>query len=247
MDQEYFKGKTAIVTGAGSGIGLELVIKLTSLGTHVIAVSQTKAKLDALKERLGDTITSVCVDLADWAQTEEKLAFVRKQDIDFLVNNAGYSYTAPLDEIPEKEIDRIFAINVKAPIHLTQMVAKRMRERSRGSIVNVSSVASLAAVDDHVAYAASKAALDMVTKCCSKELGSSQVRVNAVNPTVVWTEMGQKHWSEPTKKAHILSKIPMGRFVEVREVVDPIVSFLGKEMSMITGVTVAIDGGYSAT
>lgn len=246
MNQDQFKGKTAIVTGAGSGIGRDLVHKLTSLGTHVIAVSQTQEKLDTLKEELGDGIEIVCLDLADWEETEEKMT-PHCGHVDYLVNNAGYSHCCPLEDIPKDKTDRTFDINVKCPVNLIKLVAPGMKKRKTGSIVNVSSVASLAAVDDHATYAASKAALDMVTKCSAIELAPFNVRVNSVNPTVVWTKMGQRHWSDPAKKATILGKIPMGRFVEIHEVIEPILFLLGNESSMITGTVMPIDGGYSAT
>lgn len=246
MNQESFKGKTAIVTGAGSGIGRDLVYKLTSLGTHVIAVSQNLEKLNSLGNDLGDRVEIVSVDLGNWKDTEAKLAPLCKH-IDYLVNNAAYAHACPVEQFPEQELDKMFNVNVKGPINMIRLVAPGMKERKTGSIVNVSSVASLLAIDDHLGYSASKAALDMVTKISAKEFGPYNIRVNSINPTVVWTKMGQDHWSEPTRKAAALAKIPMGRFVEIREVIDPILFLLGNESSMITGITMPIDGGYSAT
>ena len=246
MDQAKFKGKRAIVTGAGSGIGRSLVHSLVKLGTHVVAVSQTQEKLDSLKEDLGDQIDIVCVDIGNWEETRTK---VRPfcNDVDYLVNNAGYGYCATVEETTEDEIDRIFNINFKGPLNLIQLVAPRMKERKFGSIVNVSSVAGLLAIREHVAYGASKAALDMVTRVGSLELGPANIRVNSVNPTVVWTKMGSEYWGEPSRKEQALSKIPMARFVEVREVIDPILFLLSNESSMINGVSLPIDGGYAAT
>jgi len=211
MDQCQFKGKTAIVTGAGSGIGRELVRRLTSLGTHVIALSRTEEKLVSLKNELGDSIEIVPLDLGNWEETEQKLQPFRNRKIDYLVNDAGFSARGSLVEVEKDKADRTFDVNVKGPINLAKFVAPGMKARKAGTIVNVSSVASLAAIQDQLTYAASKAALDMVTKCAAVELAPFNVRVNSVNPTVVWTEMGKRHWGDPERKKMILSKIPMAR------------------------------------
>lgn len=245
MNHDQFKGKTAVVTGAGSGIGRELVYRFAQLGTHVIAVSQTQAKLDTLREDLGDRVETVCVDLGDWADTEKKITPFCGH-IDYLINNAGYAYCAFVDKMPGSEISRTFDVNVKGPMNMIRLVAPGMKQRKSGSIVNVSSVAGIVAIDEHVAYAASKAALDMVTKVSAKELGPYNIRVNSVNPTVVWTKMGSEYWGEPARKEAALAKIPMGRFVEIKEVIEPIIFLLSTEAGMISGTTMPIDGGYSA-
>lgn len=202
-------------------------------------------KLESLKTDLGDQVTTVCVDLADWDATEMALS-PHCHNVDMLVNNAGYAFLKPLEELPRVEIEKILDINVKASILLTQLVTKEMKQRKRGAIVNVSSVASLMAVDEHVPYAASKKALDMIIKVTAKELGPFNIRVNSVNPTVVMTAMSRENWSKPTKANALKSKIPLGRFVEVREVVDAIIFLLSEQSSMISGITIPIDGGLVA-
>lgn len=189
---------------------------------------------------------TVTVDLSSWKETEVNLISLCK-NVDFLINNAGYSYECPIDQVPEDELDRTFNINLKAPINLIKLVSGGMKERKFGAIVNVSSVAGISALDEHVAYGSSKAALDMVTKVCAKELGPSNIRVNSVNPTVVWTKMGIESWSDPKKTETMTSKIPLGRFAEVKEVIDSIVFLLSNNSSMINGITLVIDGGFVAT
>lgn len=213
----------------------------------MIAVSQTQGKLDSLKQEAGaDLVETICVNLANWNETEAKLKNLCTK-VDYLINNAGYSYNCTVDQVPEDELNKIIDINLKAPINLIRLVANGMKERKSGAIVNVSSVAGLAALDEHVAYASSKAALDMVTKVTAKELGPFNIRVNSVNPTVVWTKMGREHWNDKQKQSKMTSRIPMGRFVEVEEVIGPILFLLSKEAAMINGITMPIDGGFSAT
>lgn len=213
----------------------------------MIAVSQTQGKLDSLKQEAGtDLVDTICVNLANWNETEVKLKNLCTK-VDYLINNAGYSHNCTVDQVPEDELNKIIDINLKAPINLIRLVANGMKERKSGAIVNVSSVAGLAALDEHVAYASSKAALDMVTKVTAKELGPFNIRVNSVNPTVVWTKMGREHWNDKQKQSKMTSRIPMGRFVEVEEVIGPILFLLSKEAAMINGITMPIDGGFSAT
>lgn len=230
-----------------AGIGRALTKKLIELGARVIAVGQTQSKLDSLREELeGKPVTTVQCNLENWLETSAKLGELCA-NVDILVNNAGNGFNCPVEEIEECDLNMILDINLKAPINLIRMVARGMKERRSGAVVNVSSVASQAALDHHLAYGASKAALDMVTKICAKELGPYQVRVNSVNPTVVWSDMGRQHWSEPTKQATMMSRIPMGRFVEVSEVVSAIIYLLSENSSMISGITMPIDGGFIAT
>lgn len=211
----------------------------------MVAVTLTQRESDTLTKQYGTNVTPIVVNLADWDDTKAKLE-PHCKDIDYLCNVAGVTYVDVLENIPKEAIDNIFNVNAKAPLQITGLVGKHMKERGRGSIVNVSSISSLMASDGHVAYCASKAAVDMLTKCGSKELGPYNVRINAVNPTVVWTEMGKKVWSDPEKQKTLRLKIPMDRFVEIREVIDPILFLLGSESSMISGVCLPIDGGMLA-
>lgn len=229
------------------GIGRYLVKELIKLNAHVIAVSQTQNKLDSLADEIkSNKLETVCVDLGNWNETDAKLANLCNK-VDYLVNNAGYALNSSVTDVTQEEVDQIFNVNLKGPINMIRLVSRGMKERNFGSIVNVSSVAGIAALDGHLVYASSKAALDMVTKVSAKELGKYNVRVNSVNPTVVMTQMAVEHWSEPKKKEAMVSKIPMARFVEVSEVVDPIIFLLSDKSSMINGITMPIDGGFVAS
>lgn len=205
-----FSNKRALVTGAGRGIGRELAKKLVLCGAEVVALSKTQANLDTLKAEV-PSIHTVCVDLADWDKT--KKAVEELGNIDLLVNNAGYGIINPFGTIGPEDFDRIFAVNVKAVINVSQVVAEGMKKKGKGgAIVNVSSQAGMVAFRDHAIYGASKGALDQLTRVMALELGPHQIRVNSVNPTVVLTDMAKVGWSDPVKAADMKSKIPLGRF-----------------------------------
>ncbi|XP_034188912.2 L-xylulose reductase [Osmia lignaria lignaria] len=239
-----FEGKRVLVTGAGQGIGRDIALRLSQYKAQVIALSKTKKNLEKLCAE-DPRIQSVCVDLRDWDATKRAVQSVLP--IDLLVNNAGVAHLKPfLDATPE-DFDSIFAVNVKAIMNVSQVVARNMIERKvPGNIVNISSQASQAALKDHAVYCSSKGAVDMLSKTMALELGPYNIRVNTVNPTVIMTEMGKLGWSDPDKARTMLSKIPLGRFGEVSEVVDAVVYLLSNRSSMINGVTLPVDGGFLA-
>ncbi|XP_072522837.1 L-xylulose reductase [Salminus brasiliensis] len=240
-----FSGKRALVTGAGKGIGRATALALARCGAEVTAVTRTKADLESLVLEC-PSIRPVCVDLSDWGATAEALKDVGP--VDLLVNNAGCAKLQPFLEVTEDQFDMSFSVNVKAALHVAQIVARGMKDRGLGgSIVNVSSQASQCAFKDHAVYCATKGALDMLTRVMALELGPHQVRVNSVNPTVVMTDMGRIGWSDPEKAGTMTSRIPLGRFAEVEDVVNSILFLLSDKSGMTNGVTLPIDGGFLAS
>lgn len=137
-----------------------------------------------------------------------------------------------------------FDINVKAIFNVTQSVVPHMKDG--GSIVNLSSLAGLSALTDHTVYSATKAAVDGLTRGFALELGPRRIRVNSVNPTVVWTEMAVPNWSDPVKADSLLKRIPLHRFAKIEETVEPIVYLLSDRSSFINGHSLPIEGGFSA-
>ena len=239
-----FEGKRILVTGAGQGIGRELALRLSKFKGQVIGLSKTKENLDKLRAQ-DSSIQTVCVDLGDWDATKKAVQSVLP--VDLLVNNAAVAKLKPFLDATEEEFDLSFNINVKAMMNVSQVVARDMIQRNvPGSIVNISSQASQAALKDHAVYCASKGAVDMLSKAMALELGPHNIRVNTVNPTVIMTEMGKLGWSEPEKAQSMISKIPLGRFGEVSEVVDAVAYLLSDRSSMINGVTLPVDGGFLA-
>jgi L-xylulose reductase len=245
MAEQNFQNKRVCVTGAGRGIGKSLALRLAQLGATVIAVSKSDENLKQLVAE-NNSITPVCVDLTDWNATKE--AIKPHLPIQYLVNNAAMAILDPFLEAKPEDFDLLFNINVRSIICVSQEIARDLIERKLpGSIVNLSSQASEAALKDHSIYCSTKAAVDGLTRVMALELGPYQIRVNTVQPTVVLTDMGRIGWSEEKKAAGMLSKIPLNKFAEVEDVVEPIIFLLSDSSKMINGIGLPIDGGFLAT
>ncbi|KAJ0177187.1 hypothetical protein K1T71_007196 [Dendrolimus kikuchii] len=240
-----FKGKRILVTGAGQGIGRGIAIELWRAGANIVALSRTRSHLESLQSEY-PSIDIVDVDIGDWEKTRKVVESLGH--FDALVNNAAVAYCDPFLECSPETFDKTFDVNVKAVLNISQIVARKMVEnKTHGTIVNLSSQASKAALKDHTIYSASKAALDAITRAMALELGPYGIRVNAVNPTVIMTEMSKAGWSDPARANEMIAKIPLGRFGEVSEVVNAVVFLLSERSSMINGVQLPIDGGFLAT
>ncbi|CAG5031498.1 unnamed protein product [Parnassius apollo] len=227
------------------GIGRGIAEQLWRTGAKVVAVSRTKSYLESLQNEY-PSIDIVELDVADWSKTREIIDSLGH--FDALVNNAAVGVCQPFLECTPESFDSTMAVNLKSIINISQVVARKMiANKTQGAIVNISSQASKAALKDHTIYSASKAGLDAVTRAMALELGPYGIRVNAVNPTVIMTAMGRIGWSDPDKANTMLSKIPLGRFGEVSEVVDAVLYLLSDKASMINGVELPIDGGFLAT
>lgn len=238
-------GKRILVTGAGQGIGRAIVKKLAACQAHVIALSRTESYLESLKKECPG-IDTVVVDLSNWQATRDAIEKIGA--VQLLVNNAAVTSVKPFLEVKEEDINLLMSVNVKAVINVSQVVIKGMLERGEGgAIVNLSSKASMIGLKDHTVYCASKSALDSITRVMALEFGPRQIRVNAVNPTVVMTPMGREVWSDPVVAAPVLSRIPMGRFADEEDVVNAVLYLLSDKAGMINGVTLPIDGGFLAS
>ncbi|CAH0719382.1 unnamed protein product, partial [Brenthis ino] len=244
MDK-YFEGKRVLVTGGCQGIGKGIVLELWRLGANVVALSHQADNLNKLKNEY-PSIEIACVDLCDWDKTRKVIDSLGV--FDGLVNCAGFIYNQPFLECSPEIFAMTMDVNVKAILNVSQVIAKKMiANKIKGAIVNISSQTSMAAIKDHVAYASSKAAVDAMTRVMALELGPHGIRVNAINPTVILTELGRRAWADPVKAQNMLSKIPLGRFGEVHEAVNAIVFLLSDKASMINGVQLPVDGGFLAT
>ncbi|MEM8590329.1 MAG: SDR family oxidoreductase [Pseudomonadota bacterium] len=237
-------GKRILVTGAGKGIGEATARLLASRGATVVALSRSQDGLDRLSAETG--CETIACDLAQLDDIQKGI-----QDalpLDGLVNNAGTTELEPFLETSLASFDHLMTVNTKAAMVIAQVAARDMIERSvAGAIVNVSSVAASIGIADHASYCASKAALDALTRVMALELGVHGIRVNSVNPAVTLTPMAVKAWSDPAKADPVKNRIPMGRFIDPSEVADVIAYLLDDGASMVTGHSLAIDGGLLIT
>ncbi len=206
----------------------------------MIAVSRSQKPLEELKLK-APNVDTIQLDLSDWNKTKEVLGKITLK-LDGLVNNAGIAIIKSVEEISEEDFDQTISVNLKAAFNVTQTLLPKLKDGA--SIVNVSSLASMKAFTGHSVYCASKAGMDALTKSFALELGPRKIRVNSVNPTVILTRMGRENWSDPKKADPLLSKIPLGRFGEVPEVIQPILFLLSDDSSFVNGVSVPIEGGF---
>ncbi|MEX3636985.1 SDR family oxidoreductase [Paraburkholderia sp. BR14320] len=238
-----FSGRSILVTGASSGIGRATVEALCASGASVVAAARNVNELARLAEETG--CEPLKLDVSDEAAIGE--AFASLEPFDGLVNCAGIALLERAVDTTAASFDRVMAVNTRGAVLVAKHVARGMLDAGRaGSIVNVSSQAALVALDDHLSYSASKAALDAVTRALCIELGPHGIRVNSVNPTVTLTPMAVLAWSDPVKRDPALQAIPLRRFAESAEVAAPILFLLSDAASMVSGVCLPIDGGYTA-
>jgi len=241
--QFQFAGQRVLVTGASSGLGLATVERLCAAGAEVIAAARNAQALDALAKRTG--CTPLVMDVSDEASIAS--GFANLQALDGLVNCAGITSLEAATTLQAKSFDQVMAVNARGAALVVRHAAAAMIAAGRGgSIVNVSSQAGLVGLADHLSYCASKGALDAMTRVWCIELGRYGIRVNSVNPTVTLTAMAELAWSEPAKRDPVLAAIPLGRFAQPAEVAQPILFLLSDAASMISGITLPIDGGFTA-
>jgi NAD(P)-dependent dehydrogenase (short-subunit alcohol dehydrogenase family) len=188
--------------------------------------------------------TPLVLDVADTGALENALAALPAFDL--VVNCAGIALLEPAVDLRADNFDAVMAVNARAAALVASRCGKAMIAAGvRGSIVNVSSQAALVALDAHLCYCASKAAMDAITRSLCLEFGPHGIRVNSVNPTVTLTPMAEQAWADPDKSAAAIRGIPLGRFAQVEEVVAPVLFLLSDGASMVSGVALPVDGGYT--
>ena len=238
-----FNGRPILVTGASGGIGGATVRQLVAAGADVIASGRSEEALGDLADDTG--ARALPFDLTSEDSIREALAGL---DVWGVVNCGGFGgeIATPMDTDIDV-FDQVISINARGLLLVTKYASQSMVGRGKGgSIVNVSSQASLVALPGHISYAASKAAVDSVTRVSALELGKYDIRVNSVNPTVVMTPMSASYWGRPEIEGPFLSSMPLGRWATEDEIAAPIVFLLSDGASMISGVSLPIDGGYTA-
>lgn len=243
MRDPDLNGMAALVTGAGNGIGCAIAERLAKLGAKVWAVDRDQAALKLLEERQA-RCTGVVADLGSIESLSEVTSKVG--ELDFLVNAGGILVLQEFGEQTPAVWDATLDINARAIWFLMHELGQKMAAKRRGSIVNISSQSSSVAVSTkHMAYSTSKAAVDHMTRLAAYALAKDNVRVNAVNPTVVRTALAIKgHGEEGLKR--MAEKVPLQRICEPEDVADAVVFLLSESSRMITGITLPVDGGFVA-
>ncbi|GKW44698.1 SDR family NAD(P)-dependent oxidoreductase [Planococcus sp. NCCP-2050] len=240
------EGKTAIVTGAGKGIGKAIALAVAEAGANLMLVARTEEDLKAVQQEINNGRTYYTV--ADITSREQIQQAVEKTverfgKLDVLVNNAGMNIRSSLMEATDGEWQKIMDTNAHSVFMFSQEAANQMEYG--GSIINISSVGGERALKTGVVYAASKAAIIQMTKVMAMEWGTKNIRVNAIGPWYFKTPLTEKILADEEYLNSILAVTPMKRVGELPEVASPVVFLASDAASYITGQTLFVDGGMS--
>jgi len=237
-----FAGRGVLVTGASGGIGAATVRRLVGQRATVYAAGRNVEQLNELCSETGAQPLPF-----DLTSDDEIQAAVSGLELWGVVNCGGFGGEIATPQDTDIAVfDKVMSINARGSLLVIKHVTPGMITRGGGgSIVNVSSQASLAALPGHISYGSSKAALDSITRVAALELGKHNIRVNSVNPTVVMTDMSASYWGRPDVGPPFLAQMPLGRWATEDEIAAPICFLLSDDASMITGVSLPVDGGYT--
>ena len=245
------QGRSALVTGAAGGIGLAIAEAFAAEGADVALLDRDESRLTAAAEGLATAglKTTIAADLSDPAAATESVgkAVAALGKLDILVNNAGILAPGDVLELSVEDFDRVMAVNLRAPFVVAQAAARHMVERRlRGAIINMSSVNAVLALPAQLAYVTSKGGLAQLTKAMALGLAAHGIRVNAIGPGSIMTDILRGVMDSPEAKRNILSRTPLGRIGEPAEIARVAVFLASEDASYITGQTIYPDGGRLA-
>jgi NAD(P)-dependent dehydrogenase (short-subunit alcohol dehydrogenase family) len=251
VDLFGLNGRTALVTGASSGLGDRFARALHGAGATVVVTARRADRLEALATDLGDRVVVLPADLTDAGEREALVAGAidATGTLDVLVNNAGYGVPVPAEDETVEQLELTMAVNVTAPFHLCQLAARHMLERGSGSIVNIASVFGLvgsAPLRESV-YCVSKGAVVNMTRQLGCEWSRRGVRVNAIAPGWFPTEMTQATmFDQESGRNYIERNTPIGRPGELHELDGPLLFLASDASTYVTGEVLVVDGGWLA-
>jgi NAD(P)-dependent dehydrogenase (short-subunit alcohol dehydrogenase family) len=255
MTEKQFAGKVVFVTGATSGIGKACATGFATAGARLALVGRNQTALTGLAEEIegnGGDVLPLRADLSVDAEAGQLVSKVISHfgGIDVLVNAAGHISSGTIETTSISDWDKMMNVNVRAIFGLIQQALPSLIER-QGNIVNISSVTGLRSFPGVLAYCVSKSALDQLTRCAALELAAKGVRVNAVNPGVVVTEIHKRGGMDDTAYAafleHSKQTHPLGRVGKPTEIAELVLFLASEKASWITGATYSIDGGRAQT
>jgi NAD(P)-dependent dehydrogenase (short-subunit alcohol dehydrogenase family) len=240
------RGKVALITGGGSGIGLAIAEAFATKGAMTAIVDRAAQAAQACAARLGEPSRAFVCDVSQAADVQSTVDQVRAEfgRIDVLVNSAGVVSLAPAEELSLAAWDSTLAVNLTGTFLMSQAVGRTMLQQGAGKIINLASQAAHVALDGHLAYCASKFGVLGLTKVLAAEWAGRGVTVNSISPTVVLTDLGRAAWGGAKGEA-MKSLIPAGRFAEPAEIAAAAIYLASAEANMVNGADLLVDGGYT--
>jgi NAD(P)-dependent dehydrogenase (short-subunit alcohol dehydrogenase family) len=241
-------GRRALVTGGTRGIGLGAALALAEAGAEVTITARTAGDIAEIVAAIRAQGLAAAGQALDVTDTAAVAAFVAAQaPFDILVNSAGGARHAGFLDVTEADYEAVLALNLKSALFVSQAVARQLITAGRpGSIIHISSQMGHVGGPSRTVYAASKFAVEGLTKAMAIELGPHNIRVNTISPTFVETEMTAKNLSDPDFRAWVMSKIKLGRLARVEDIMGPVLLLASDAGAMITGSSVMVDGGWTS-
>jgi NAD(P)-dependent dehydrogenase (short-subunit alcohol dehydrogenase family) len=243
-----FDGRTALVTGAGKGIGRACATALADCGASVVAISRTRTDLDDLAREIdqrGATCRAIALDVTDHAAVRASIE--RLETVDILVASAGRNVPEPFLDVQPQTFDALVDLNLGATFFTAQAVAGRMVAGGRGgSIVLISSQMGHVGAPRRTVYCATKHAVEGLAKAMAVELAPHGIRVNTVAPTYLRTPMTEPMFADGAFEEQARAAIPLGRIGEVDDVVGAVLYLASDGAGLVTGTSIVVDGGYTA-
>ena len=238
-------GRRAIVTGAGRGIGLAAAAALAEAGAEVTLIARTFSEVEAAAAQIGNGATAAVLDVSDIAVV--KAFFESRPAFHVLVNNAGTNRPKPMWDVTEDDFDAVFDLNVKSAFFVAQACAQKIiAEGAQGSLIHMSSQMGHVGGPNRSLYCGSKWALEGINKAFALDLAAHGIRSNTIAPTFVETPMTRPFFEDPAFKAHVLSKIKLGRIGKVEDLMGAVLFLASDASALMTGTSMIIDGGWTA-
>jgi NAD(P)-dependent dehydrogenase (short-subunit alcohol dehydrogenase family) len=238
-------GRRAIVTGAGRGIGLAAAAALGQAGADVTLVSRTASEVEEAAAMIGPTATAAVLDVSDIMAV--KAFFADRPAFNILVNNAGTNRPKPMWDVSEEDYHAVYDLNVKSAFFVAQAcVHKMIAETAQGSLIHMGSQMGHVGGPNRSLYCGSKWALEGMNKAFALDLASHGIRSNTIAPTFIETPLTKPYFDDPAFKAHVLSKIKLGRVGQVEDLMGAILFLASDASALMTGTSMVIDGGWTA-